>query len=383
MSPAQNRGKKTTMTAPVVLLVLALAMAAVCSTHAWIQANRLPTNPLVGPTTLPFSFDGTYDTNFPTVIAAPDWLEPRLGDYYMFFSDHHGLYISLAYSNSPQGPWMVYAPPVLTLGQVYAVNGDAFNVTNRSESAEVASADVFVDNVNRRLGMYFHARVPANNYAILAGISFSDNGLNFTALPGFLTTAYVRHFTWSGDRDHMYLLNRFGQIVQTDTDGYSNVVSGGQGIGDAFANATLTAELGNNGYNGLVRHLGVSVVGNTMYVFGSRVGDSPEHILWTEVDLECIRTNWSACAAAFPAQNAFETQYWYEGSNYPIMHSLKGSATGVHQLRDPYPFHGHDGNCYIYYASAGESYIAGAIISPSFCFADGSRTSGGGRRFGR
>ncbi|MGC2198527.1 MAG: hypothetical protein WA633_00030, partial [Stellaceae bacterium] len=34
----------------------------------------------------------------PSAIRVPDWVEHPLGDYYLYFADHKGRYIRLAYA---------------------------------------------------------------------------------------------------------------------------------------------------------------------------------------------------------------------------------------------------------------------------------------------
>ena len=41
----------------------------------------------------------------PSVIRVPDWIEDPLGKYYLYFADHKGRYIRLAYANEMTGPW--------------------------------------------------------------------------------------------------------------------------------------------------------------------------------------------------------------------------------------------------------------------------------------
>jgi hypothetical protein len=51
----------------------------------------------------------------PSAIRAPDWIEHRLGDYYLYFADHKGRYIRSGYARHLTGPWTVYAPGGLQL----------------------------------------------------------------------------------------------------------------------------------------------------------------------------------------------------------------------------------------------------------------------------
>ena len=53
----------------------------------------------------------------PSMIRVPDWIDDPLGDYYLYFADHKGSYIRLAYADHPTGPWAIYAPGSLHLAQ--------------------------------------------------------------------------------------------------------------------------------------------------------------------------------------------------------------------------------------------------------------------------
>ncbi len=51
------------------------------------------------------------------MIRAPDWIEGRLGNYYLYFADHKGRYIRLAYADKLLGPWRIHPPGSLQLEQ--------------------------------------------------------------------------------------------------------------------------------------------------------------------------------------------------------------------------------------------------------------------------
>ena len=53
----------------------------------------------------------------PSLIRVPDWVESRLGTYYLYFADHKGSYIRLAYADDLRGPWKVYQPGSLQLAE--------------------------------------------------------------------------------------------------------------------------------------------------------------------------------------------------------------------------------------------------------------------------
>ncbi|QHN71165.1 hypothetical protein [Mollivirus kamchatka] len=334
-----------------------------------IKIKRFSTNPLFDFDDVQQPCDGEYDINFPTIIKTRRWMANRLGKYYMYFSDHHGLGIVVAYADDVKGPWTVRAPYTLTLKQVFEANGAVYNVSDLSYKAEAASADIYVDDDNQQILMYFHHRIPPNNYVSETSVAFSSDGLHFAPRAGRVGLPYIRHFTWRGDDDYIYLLDRVGNLLRSH-DGYTNVEMGNGLVGQAFANVSMA---NGDGYTGLLRHLGVSVVGHTLYVFGTRVGDAPERILWTSMDLRCTLSNWTACEPDHLAREGFRPVMPYEGTDYPIEPSSKGSAINVHQLRDPYPF-ADNGKCYIFYTIAGESGVAGAVLPDKFCFKNNKRS---------
>jgi hypothetical protein len=81
--------------------------------------------------------------NGPSLIQAPDWLEPRLAEYYVYFAHHDGHYIRLAVADDLVGPWRTYEAGVL------ALESSLFR-------GHVASPDVHVDHAEREIGLYYH-----------------------------------------------------------------------------------------------------------------------------------------------------------------------------------------------------------------------------------
>src|SRR2546429_9256104 len=53
----------------------------------------------------------------PSMIRVPEWIAEPLGAYYLYFADHKGSYIRLAYADHPAGPWSIYPPGSLQLAQ--------------------------------------------------------------------------------------------------------------------------------------------------------------------------------------------------------------------------------------------------------------------------
>ncbi|AKI79852.1 hypothetical protein [Niemeyer virus] len=318
---------------------------------------RLSTNPIMNNTRMCMVYDNDININFPSVIKTPIWLKNRLypiigrgPEYLKYFSDHHGKEIFMAYTDDVRGPWVVHAPGTLKLSQVL----DAFNASSVNDTkSEIASADIYIDHANKTVRMYFHRRVPNDNYAIISSIAYSKDGINFGNIDTRnIGTAYIRHFVHDG---YIYLTDRVGKLWRS-RDGINNLEPGSTTIGNAFTNYSM---VNGDGYTGLLRHLGLIKSGDYLYIYGTRVGDAPERILRTKMRLTNDWTTWNA---EYPAKEGFRPETDYEGANLPNLPSKKGSANEpVNQLRDPFPFYDM-GRCYMFYTVAGESGIAVARL---------------------
>ena len=51
----------------------------------------------------------------PSLVKAPEWLKNPLAKYYLYFADHKGDRIKLAYANDLKGPWKVLLGGTLQL----------------------------------------------------------------------------------------------------------------------------------------------------------------------------------------------------------------------------------------------------------------------------
>ena len=67
---------------------------------------RFKDNPIIRHETLP----GPAGTSicYPSLIRVPSWLRNPLGKYYLYFADHKGAYIRLAYADQVEGPWKIH-----------------------------------------------------------------------------------------------------------------------------------------------------------------------------------------------------------------------------------------------------------------------------------
>ncbi len=100
-----------------------------------------------------------------SLIRVPNWVEGRLGRYYLYFADHKGAYILLAYADALTGPWTPHTPGVLDVAESLfeAVDPPEPPEADRPPWAEklkggylyahVASPDVDVDHGDRRIRM--------------------------------------------------------------------------------------------------------------------------------------------------------------------------------------------------------------------------------------
>jgi len=286
------------------------------------------------------------DINGPSLIRVPDWVPNRLGRYYLYFAHHKGKYIRLAYANDLKGPWKIYAPGTLQLTDCRCQSGPAKQVESvRHEGAEnaedqvthVASPDVHIDAGGRQLVMYFHCPLTDQGrngqYSLRA---VSKDGIHFTADTTILGVSYFRVFNW---KDQYYALARNSRFSRSP-DGIRRFEEGP----NVFARI---------GQPNSLRHSALVRKGDTLYVFYSRVGDSPERILLSTIHLTDDWNNWTLSEPITVA----EPQTDYEGANLPAGPSKPGLFYGlVRQLRDPYVYE-EKGKWYLLYTAAGEHAI--------------------------
>ncbi|MDX1576500.1 MAG: hypothetical protein R3285_09920, partial [Kiloniellales bacterium] len=79
-----------------------------------VVARRLLSHPIIRP-----RMDARMGDNIngPSLLKVPPWIERPLGRYYLYFADHKGDYIRLAYADRLEGPWTVYGPGTLQLAE--------------------------------------------------------------------------------------------------------------------------------------------------------------------------------------------------------------------------------------------------------------------------
>ncbi len=319
-----------------------------------VNVERLCDGPIVGPETHPSIGDNIQG---PSLIRVPDWVENPLGRYYLYFADHKGTYIRLAYADALTGPWQVHAPGSLHLKDslfptepppVPADGGAAAMASSRASmpgkrshdftveatTTHIASPDVHVNAKERKIVMYFHGLEAFAKQA--TRVAVSDDGIDFTAKPEILGRTYFRVFHRP---DAVYAMAMPGQFYRS-RDGHTGF------------------EEGPRLFNPDMRHAALLQRGDTMHVFWTQVGHAPESILLSSIDLS---GDWSTWQDGAPVE-ILRPEFPWEGADAPIEPSIRSTAYGhVNQLRDP-AIYEEDGKVFLLYAVVGESGIALAQV---------------------
>lgn len=299
------------------------------------QVLRFDVNPIIVP-----EMDERMGRNIggPSLIRVPPWLPDSLGRYYLYFADHKGDYIRLAYADDLRGPWKTHVPGSLQLSEsLFPTSLEECNITYVNaygvfgeDLPHIASPDVHVDHAQRRIRMYFHGMLNDGNQRTRVGTS--SDGISFQVMPDLLGNSYFRVFEYGG---WFYTLVMPGLFMRS-RDGFHDFQEG----------PTL--------FDRTMRHSAVQLAGDTLRVFYSNAGDSPERILCVTIDLSVDWLQWRTS----PPHVVLEPETEYEGVELQVEKSLRGpSRKKVRQLRDPAIFE-EDGRTYLLYAIAGEGGIA-------------------------
>jgi hypothetical protein len=321
-----------------------------------IRATRVSQNPLL---TVDTSTTLGGNVNGPTVIRVPDWVERPLGRYYMYVANHMGDFIRLAYAEDPIGPWKIHEPGALHVRDTAFFRPQPDPTEPLADFyTHVASPEVFVDHDRRRLVMWYHGwwtrgeRWPSDlneartwarqkGYSQFTQVAESVDGLHFEVRPSITKTSYLRVFKYGG---YFYGVSRLGQLSRA-VDPLASFEIGPNPFRD-------------NPYAGRVRHVALVLRGNRLHVFFTAIGDAPERVLMSTIELT---PDWSAWRAT-PAVDVLHPEAAYECADRPNAPSEPGDVNvPVRQLRDPFVF--EDGNrLLLFYSTCGEQGIAAAEL---------------------
>lgn len=322
---------------------------------SWV-AHRSPINPLITPESHPLAGENIQG---PSLIRVPDWVRDPLGRYYLYFADHKGDRIRLAYADALEGPWRLHGPGALSLADSLfpteritpPADAPAFvprpdwapegtpGIPSRADDAvvpHIASPDVIVDHPRRQIRLYYHGLSGYNRQQ--TRVALSEDGRHFTPREPLLGPAYFRVFAHGGWH---YALTMPGVLLRS-RDGLDGFERGPDLFGEPRQ-----------------RHTAVLLEGDTLWVFWSRVGDAPERLYVSTVDLQ---GDWSGWRAQTP-QELMRPEHDWEGAHLPPSPSWRSAiAMPANQLRDP-AIHVEGGRIWLLYAVQGERGIAIAELS--------------------
>jgi hypothetical protein len=258
----------------------------------------------------------------PSLIRVPDWISNRLANYYLYFAEHHGSYIRMAYADVLKGPWTIYAPGTLTVEQVRLEAARQAYPNEGEGTRHIASPDVHVDHAGRKIRMYFHVKLadPYIRWKHQSGVAASTDGINFTLEnSGPIGAPYFRVFAFDGFYYAVAAqaqLHRSSDGIHWETN--KNVHFAGKAV-DRIIGA-------------YPRHMAVQLDGRTLTVFYTRIGDAPERIMASTITLT---GNWLSWRLSPPSE-VVKPEMSYEGTSLPIRKSRIGVLyTEEHALRDP------------------------------------------------
>ncbi|MFN7915599.1 MAG: hypothetical protein U0Q55_09705 [Vicinamibacterales bacterium] len=319
--------------------------------------RRFAQNPLITVSSSP-TLGG--NVNGPTVIRVPAWLPNPLGKYYMYFANHMGDFIRLAYADRVTGPWRIHEPGVLHVRDTafYREPPDP-KETIADFYTHVASPEILIDASTKRMVMWVHGwwtsgeRWPASlpearswarqkGYGQYTQAALSSDGLRFATQPAITKTSYLRVFQRGA---LFYGVSRLGTVSRSSDP-----------LGTFELGPSLFRD---SAFAGRVRHVGLVLRGDRLFVFFTAIGDAPERVLMSTVDLAA---DWTAWRASAPVP-VLAPEAPYECTTLPNVPSTAGDIDEpARQIRDPFVFE-DEGRTYLFYSTCGEQGIAAAEIT--------------------
>lgn len=338
-------------------LVLPVLVRAAASPPT-ITATRVLESPLITPAMLPG--DEGLSINGPSLIRMPSWVARPGGRYHLYFAHHDGKYIRLAFADRPEGPWTLHPGGVLPIAGQRALRG------------HIASPEAVIDEETRQIFLFCHG-VPLGGGPQVTSVAVSRDGLSFTDLGTIVGPAYLRVFrhggVWYG-LNHTGLLRRAKKLGEP-FEPVVNII--GPEIEDAVDPA-LRGEPGAPPAAGRptsgearygIRHVGLDVYRDHLFIYFSCVGHRPERILCTVVNLTGAPETWKARGVV----EVLQPERTWEGTDLPLAYSRGGSTikygdNRVRELRDPTVWREGE-TAWLLYSLAGEAGLGIASLRPS------------------
>jgi hypothetical protein len=307
-----------------------LSAASQASEPPTVSVTRLAGGPIITP-----ELDTRMGGNIqgPSLIKVPQWVENPLGQYYLYFADHRGEYIRMAYADSVTGPWTVHTPGTLTLEQSHFPTTCPPCSLAPGQSAalyaHIASPDVHVREDLQQIVMYLHGRGEGRQFTRHA---VSTDGIHFEGREEELGRPYFRVIK----HDDAYFAMAMPGYLYRSQDG----------LGDFEEGPQL--------FNDNMRHSALMIRDNQLYVFYTQAGHAPERIFLSTIELS---GDWQQWRASEPVE-ILRPELTWEGAGLPVEPSRRGHIDErVNQLRDP-AIYQEGGKTYLLYSYAGESGLA-------------------------
>jgi len=358
--------------------------------------------------------------NGPSLIRLPDWLAAKdrvdpNANYYMYFANHTGDSIRMAWANSLTGDWHLFNYGTATdrswgasgsnTGSQTLGNGvldlDINNAGSMPFSGpggfsvgdHIASPDVYIDSVNQRFVMYFHGPNDGDGpNGQQSYVSTSSNGLNFNTFGDggqaghgprdvILTESYLRSFIVSGQTFAFSNQGELWKAPATNGVGATNTIANADtegglwnpvGSPNSSAHYWQQMDLAHNPLEKLYtdngqgaddpRHVAiyqrthVDPSDTNIYLFYSAKFDSPESIFLTVIDTNNGSVDTGDWTAIGQRVILAPTLDW-EGADQPLGVSSGGAQINARELRDPAIFEDIDGKVYLLYTGEGEEAI--------------------------
>ena len=311
-----------------------------------VIARRVSQNPLI---TVRSSASLGGNVNGATVIRVPDWVERPLGRYYMYFANHMGDFIRLAYADDRPGHGKYTNPECCTCVTRRFIGRSPIPWRrSRIFYTHVASPEIYVDQERRQIVLWVHgwytngerwpadpkaaaAWAAAKSYGQFTQAASSSDGLRFKVTPAITRTSYLRVFQRAG---YFYGVSRLGRLSRSR---------------DPFGTFELGPGLFRDGpYAGKVRHVALVASGDRLGVFFTAIGDAPERVMYATVDLSGDWNGWRAS----PPTDVLAPEAPFECADLPNVPSLGGDVeVPVRQIRDPFVLN-DDGRQSFYYRTA-------------------------------
>ncbi|MDA0928651.1 MAG: hypothetical protein O2861_11240 [Proteobacteria bacterium] len=295
-----------------------------------MAVNRLAGGPII---TLQMDTRMGGNIQGPSLIKVPEWVENPLGQYYLYFADHRGEYIRMAYADAVTGPWTVHTPGTLTLEQSFFPTTCPPCSLAPGQSAalyaHIASPDVHVREDLQQIVMYLHGRGEGRQFTRHA---VSSDGIHFEGREEDLGRPYFRVIK----HDNAWFAMAMPGYLYRSQDGLTDFEEGPQLFSDDM------------------RHSALMIRNNQLYVFYTQAGHAPERIFLSTIDMN---GDWKQWTASEPVEILRPEMEW-EGAGLPVEPSRRGHIDErVNQLRDP-AIYQEDGKTYLLYSFAGESGLA-------------------------